>query len=58
MNKLHLELRIVNDQSDQLMTTRVPFETLDSMVKQHGEKAVKDSIWEMFNKLAAELKKQ
>lgn len=58
MNKLHLELRIVNDQSDQLMTTRVPLETLDSMVKLHGEKAVKDSIWEMFNKLAAELKKQ
>lgn len=57
MNKLHLELRVVNDQNDQLMTTRVSLETLDTMVRQHGENAVKNSLWEMFSRLVNELKK-
>ena len=57
MNKLHLELRIVNDSNNQLLSTKVPMETLNAMVKQHGEDAVKKSLWEMFSRLVNELQK-
>lgn len=57
MKKLYLELRIVNDDSKQLLITKVPMEVLDTIVKKGGENAVKNSIWEMFNKLVTELEK-
>ena len=58
MNKLTLELNIVADADKKLiLQARIPMESLSALLTNHGANAVKDSLFNIFNKLAEELKK-
>jgi hypothetical protein len=56
-NTLTMEMNIVADSDKKvLFQTRVPLETLNALAKTQGERAVANGIWDMFQKLTAELR--
>ena len=58
MNKLTLEMNIVGDADKKvLLKTSVSLEKLSDLVKNHGEEAVRQNLWIMFQKLVEEIKK-
>ena len=57
-NTLTLELNIVADADKKLiLQARIPMESLSSVLVKHGADAVKESLFQVFKKLAEELKK-
>ena len=55
---LTLELNIVADADKKtLLQARIPMENLSNILIKHGADAVKESLFQVFNKLAEELKK-
>jgi hypothetical protein len=58
VNTLSLELSIVADADNKVMIqAKVPLQSLDAMLKAHGENAVKDNLHQIFSRMMADLKK-
>jgi len=59
MNKVSLEMSIVADTDGKtLLKTKVPLESLNTLIKTKGEAEVQKFIWEMFSRLTREIAKQ
>jgi hypothetical protein len=57
-NTLSLELSIVADNDQKVMIkAKIPLQSLDAMLRTHGENAIKDNIYQIFSRMMSDLKK-